>query len=266
MFDNTLSEISRAYRSMCESAKELALVGFSEFGYDSDGRDVLGCDRSGYDSEGYDALGFDREGWSREGAPSPRRNPEIYGISDDEVDDFVRNEIERRKEIALKKLVGWKKAAHDVKGLYPKPVNTFRNASPAALMAAEYAERAEMELDDRKPGANAATAPEEDPEMLARSERRKAELSAKRRTDEFRKKNAEYMRDYNRAKRLLYGGKRGMHRWTAEDIIWAKSNPTFLKMEKKKAEKDRASEEAYAKRHGFVMAEPGKGVWKGMFS
>ena len=104
MRDFSVSEIRKineAYSNMLTEAARIGKDGFDSLGFDKDGYDrfgknIFGINRDGYDDEGYDILGFNREGWNKEGWPSPRNDPEAYGLKPEEVEDWIKSETEKR--------------------------------------------------------------------------------------------------------------------------------------------------------------------------
>lgn len=244
-----IRKINEAYLTMLSESARIGSDGYDSLGFDSDGYDrfgknVLGINKDGYDDEGYDALGFDKDGWSRDGWPSPRLNPEAYGLEPSQVEDWIKTEIEKRIAKGRNGLAQRKHLGRHSEGSYAnvgsrrrRPSNAqgqeeFQNKLKSALRSFEAESKRE---DDEKK--------EEERQEFLNSEEGQAEIRAKkermsqmRRTPEFRKRHAEYQRDYQRAMRLLYGENSG--RATPDDIIWMSSNPVFKRLKAKKEKKE----------------------------
>lgn len=218
-------------------------LGYDREGYDKTGHDVFGCDRSGYDAEGYDRLGFDREGWSKEGWPSPRLNPKAYGITPEQVDDFIKKAEEEREERIRRSLNARVSIGKDVSGKYSKG-RVYRKHSDVPKSWDEWRFQQNLEKfnrqvkDKRKAERDAARAAAKEqkmasPEWQAEQQAKKEKAYNKQleyiKTPEYKAKQKAYMADYLRTKKLLSG----TVKWTIDDILWAKENKTFQSLKKK---------------------------------
>ena len=218
-------------------------LGYDREGYDRTGHDVFGCDRSGYDAEGYDRLGFNREGWSKEGWPSPRLNPDAYGIMPEQVDEFIKNAEKEREWRIRRSLNVQVSTGKDVSGKYSKG-RVYRKHSDVPKSWDEWRFQQNLKKfnkqlkDERKAERDAIrTAAKEEkmatPEWQAKQKAHKEAAYKKQleyiKTPEYKAKQKAYMADYLRAKKLLSGNVK----WTIDDILWAKTNETFRKMKKR---------------------------------
>lgn len=262
-----LRQINEAYSSMLTEAARIGKGGFDSLGFDKDGYDrfgknIFGINRDGYDDEGYDILGFNREGWSKEGWPSPRMNPDAYGLKPEEVEDWIKTETEKRMIRGRNVLTQRKALGRHSEGKYADRVGN-RKRPPMTPEQVEFQKklkkfaaeaRAELrraETEKRKAEREAYLASEEgQAEIRAKKER----LSQMRKTDEFRAKNAEYQRDYERARRILDGKLR--HHLTVDDVIWMTNNPVYKSLKAKRdAEERRQREEELKRNHGCRIVD-----------
>ena len=91
-------------------------------------------------------------------------------------------------------------------------------------------------------------------EGQAETAAKKERLSQMRKTDEFRAKNAEYQRDYEKARKILNG--KIKHHLTVDDLIWMNNNPVYKRLKAKKyAEEKRQREEELKRNHGCRIVD-----------
>jgi len=270
MKDFSLSELRRireSYISMLNESARIGKNGFDSLGFDSEGYDrlgknIFGINRDGYDDEGYDILGFDREGWSKEGWPSPRMNPEAYGLKPEEVDGWIKSEIEKMMLRGRNVLKQRKALGKHSEGKYADRAGN-RKRIPQSPEQNRFQERfdklsTDARADIRRSKTERRRAEREaylsSEEGQAEERAKKERLSQMRRTDEFRARNAEYQRDYERARRILDGKIR--NHLTPDDIIWMSTNPVYKSLKAKRDEEDRKMrEEELRRNHGIRMVD-----------
>lgn len=257
-----LRRINEAYSTMLTEAARIGKDGFDSLGFDKDGYDrfgknIFGINRDGYDDEGYDILGFNKDGWNKEGYPSPRTNPEAYGLKPEEVDDWIKTEIDKRMIRGRNVLTQRKSLGKHSEGKYVDRVGNRRRPpmTPEQMefqkklkkFAADYrSDERKREIEQRRADREAYLASEEG---QAETRAKKEHLSQMRKTDEYRAKNAEYQRDYERARRILDGKNR--HHLTVDDVIWMTNNPVYKSLKAKRdAEENRKQEEELKRNHG----------------
>lgn len=261
-----LRKIGESYSKMLNEAARIGANGFDSLGFDKDGFDkfgknMFGINRDGYDDEGYDILGFNKDGWNKEGWPSPRNNPEAYGLKPEEVDDWIKSEIDKRMVRGRNVLMQRKSLGKHEEGKYVerhpkrKRILTDEQKEMQAKLQRGVAKiRAEMRkeaMEKRRLEKEAYLSSEEG---IAEQKAKREKLSEMRKTPEYRERNAAYQRDYERARRIIDGKIR--HHLTADDLIWMNSNPVYKSLRAKKdAEEKKKREEEIQRNHGCRIVD-----------